>query len=179
MSRLADTLRSCMKGDRVRVTRELLEALAEDGRCSECAHERNARAWADERDDMRRQRDEARAQLAALREAVREVLSEPHAYIGGRERSVLTCALGAAAASAAGARPAGEADEPEPARAAPSEGGGSDAAAVRRRRAMNEPTQMDDDAALRSALQRVSTPTSARLAAACDDARAFLAQVRR
>lgn len=49
---------------------------------------------------LRRERDEARAQLAAVTEAVREVLDEPHAYIGGRERSVLTCALGAAAATA-------------------------------------------------------------------------------
>ena len=29
----------------------------------------------------------------ALRDAVREVLDEPHAYIGGRERALLTAAL--------------------------------------------------------------------------------------
>lgn len=39
------------------------------------------------------ERDALAGQLAALREAVREVLDEPHAYIGERERAVLTAAL--------------------------------------------------------------------------------------
>lgn len=38
--------------------------------------------------------DRLRAAHERLREAVREVLDEPHAYIGGRERAVLTAALG-------------------------------------------------------------------------------------
>lgn len=36
---------------------------------------------------------ETRDQLAALREAVREVLEDPHAYVGRREHAVLTAAL--------------------------------------------------------------------------------------
>lgn len=49
---------------------------------------------------LRSERDEARAQLAAVREAVREVLDEPHAYVGGRERALLDAALSDTAAAA-------------------------------------------------------------------------------
>lgn len=49
---------------------------------------------------LERERDALAAQLAALRAEVHDVLAEPHAYIGGRERSVLTCAVAAATAPA-------------------------------------------------------------------------------
>lgn len=49
---------------------------------------------------LERERDELAAHLAALRAEVRDVLAEPHAYIGNRERTVLTCAVAAATAPA-------------------------------------------------------------------------------
>lgn len=45
---------------------------------------------------MADERDEFAARLAALRAEVRDVLAEPHAYIGDRERLVLTSAVDAA-----------------------------------------------------------------------------------
>ena len=53
----------------------------------------------DAHDEAIARAEQAEARLAALREAVRDVLAEA-AVIGGRERSVLTVATGAAAAAA-------------------------------------------------------------------------------
>lgn len=75
-------------GEIARLAREHREMVM---RCGEAADYMAA-------DDVRVAR--AEAQLAALREAVREVLDEPHAYVGGRERAILDAALADTAAAA-------------------------------------------------------------------------------
>lgn len=82
----------------VRAERDEARAQIGDVRASISAHK--IRVATDERDEAIDRADRAEAGLAALRDAVRGVLDEPHAYVGGRERALLTCALADTAAAA-------------------------------------------------------------------------------
>lgn len=76
--------------------REALNARARATQCHETCDETNHRMV----DALLSALDEARGQLAALHGTVAEVLAEPHAYIGARERAILNAALSDAAAAA-------------------------------------------------------------------------------